>query len=275
MNAVYRGMDRDTLSLAYNNSNAVPDSASVIADMLVGSAAIYAARPCTRDLAYGPALAQSFDFFPADTANPADAPTFVFIHGGYWQSRAKEDFALVAGGPLGRGMNVVLAEYTLAPEASMTQIVAETGALLDHLVQHGHRRIVLCGHSAGGHLAAQYRSHPAVVCAMPVSGLVDLEPISLGALNDKLQLSADEIARFSPLRHIVKGAPTVVTVGADELPELVRHSKEYADACLAAGENVRYLALPGANHFSILFDLAQPDGLQMSALMQAMGSLRG
>jgi hypothetical protein len=28
--------------------------------------------------------------------------------------------------------------------------------------------------------------------------------------------------------------------------------------------------VPGANHFSILFDLARPDGVQLSALMKAM-----
>jgi arylformamidase len=105
---------------------------------------------------------------------------------------------------------------------------------------------------------------------MPISGLHDLEPISLCMWNDKLGLSAAEVARFSPVRHIGKGAPTVVTVGADELPELVRQSKEYADACRAAGERVAYVALPGENHFSILDDLARPEGLQMSALMEMM-----
>jgi arylformamidase len=269
MNALYRGMDRASLDTAYNNTGAVAGSAGILADFQARSAKIYAAHPCTRNLAYGSSLAESFDIFPSGRA---DAPTFVFIHGGFWQSCAKDDFAFIADGPLGHGMNVVLAEYTLAPGASMTRIVGEIGALLDHLVQLGHDRIVLCGHSAGGHLTAQYRSHPAVVCAMPISGLHDLEPISLCMWNDMLQLSTDEVVRFSPLRHIGNGAPTVVTVGADELPELVRQSKEYAEACHAAGERVEYLALPGENHFSILYDLARPEGLQMAALKETMRS---
>jgi arylformamidase len=269
MNAIYRGMDRASLDTAYNNTAAVAGSAAILADFQARSAKIYAAHPCTRNLAYGSSLAESFDFFPS---SQPDAPTFVFIHGGFWQSCARDDFAFIADGPLGHGMNVVLAEYTLAPQASMTRIVGEMGALLDHLVQQGHDRVVLCGHSAGGHLTAQYRSHPAVICAMPVSGLHDLEPISLCMWNDLLQLSAQEVARFSPLRHIGKGAPTVVTVGADELPELVRHSKDYAEACRVAGERVGYLALPGENHFSILDDLAKPEGLQMSALKEMLRS---
>ena len=267
MNAIYRGMDRASLDTAYNNTGAVAGAAGILADFQARSAKTYAARPCTRKLAYGSSGAESFDIFPS---GHADAPTFVFIHGGFWQSCAKDDFAFIADGPLGQGMNVVLAEYTLAPEASMTRIVGEIGALLEHLVQRGHARIVLCGHSAGGHLTAQYRSHPAVIAAMPISGLHDLEPISLCIWNDMLRLSMDEVARFSPVRHIGDGAPTVVTVGADELPELVRHSKEYAEACHAAGQRVRYLALPDENHFSILYDLARPEGLQMSALKEMM-----
>jgi arylformamidase len=267
MNAVYRGMDRATLDVAYNNTNAVHNSAELVADFQVRSAAIYAAHDCTRNVAYGPNPAQRFDLFPAAGA---DAATFVFIHGGYWQYRAKEDFAFVAAGPIAQGMTVVLAEYTLAPEASMTRIVAEIGELIDHLVRDGHRKIVLCGHSAGGHLAAQYRGHPAVAYAMPISGLIDLEPISLGVLNDALQLSADEIGRFSPLRHIGHGAPTLVTVGDAELPELIRHSKDYADACIAAGERVQYLPVPGANHYTMLYDLAKPDGLLLPALAHMM-----
>jgi arylformamidase len=267
MIAVYRGMDRATLDAAYNNTNAVQGSANIVADFQARSAAIYAAHPCTRNLAYGPNAAQRFDVFPATAA---DALTFVFIHGGYWQYRSKEDFAFAAAGPIGHGMTVVLAEYTLAPEASMTQIVGEIGGLIDHLVQQGHRKIVLSGHSAGGQLAALYRGHPAVTYAMPVSGLVDLEPISLGTLNDALQLSVEEIERFSPLRHVGHGAPTLVTVGDDELSELIRHSKDYADACVAAGERVQFLPVPGANHYTMLYDLAKPDGLLMSALSEMM-----
>jgi acetyl esterase/lipase len=72
------------------------------------------------------------------------------------------------------------------------------------------------------------------------------------------------------MQHIDSGAPMVVSVGDAELPELIRHSREYASACTAAGERASYVPVPGANHFSILFDLARPDGVQLSALMQAM-----
>ena len=105
---------------------------------------------------------------------------------------------------------------------------------------------------------------------MPISALVDLEPISLSWLNDKLQLTAVEIAAYSPLRRIGKGVPMTVSVGAAELQELVRHSSDYAHACKMHGEQVVYLPVPECAHFSVLDDLALPDGVQMNALAQAM-----
>lgn len=265
---LYRGMDRETLDIAYNNTRAVPNVGELIARMLSRSEAAYANRRHRPDLAYGDGARQRYDWFPGATP---DAPVLVFIHGGYWQSRSKEDFAFVVEGPLAAGFQVVLAEYTLAPEASMTRIVAEIGALLDQLARDGDRLgiegapVILSGHSAGGHLAAMHRAHPRVTHALPISGLMDLEPIRLGTLNDPLDLSLAEVAQLSPQRHIGPGAPMVVAVGGAELPELVRQSREYAEACQAAGQPTEYLAVPGRNHFDVLDELYSPDGALVAA----------
>jgi arylformamidase len=267
--AIYRGMDRAALDVAYNNTKAVADFAGIMADFQTRSRKLYDTAPCQRGLQYGEGPRERYDWI---SCSRPDAPTFVFIHGGYWQNCVKEDFAFVASGPLARGYNVVLAEYTLAPEATMTEIVAEIGLLLDHLAADrdglgiAGRPLCLSGHSAGGHLSAMYRAHPAVSRVLAISALVELEPISLCWLNERLKLSAREIADFSPLRHIGRGAPMVLAVGANELPELVRHSTDYALACEAAGEPVGLVHVPRCTHFSVLDDLARPDGWQMSVL---------
>jgi arylformamidase len=271
MNAIYRGMDRSTLDAAYNNSQAVTDFPAVLSAFQARSRRLYEAVSYQRDLRYGERPRERYDWIPCGLA---DAPTFVFIHGGYWQSCAKEDFAFIAEGPAARGYNVVLAEYTLAPDISMTGIVTEIGRLLDHLKADrdglgiAGRPLCLSGHSAGGHLTAVHRTHTAVSKALAISALVDLEPISLCWLNDKLTLTHAEIDDYSPLRHIGKGAPMMIAVGSHELPELVRHSTEYALACETAGERVGLLHLPGCDHFSILEDLARPDGWQMNVLAE-------
>jgi acetyl esterase/lipase len=72
------------------------------------------------------------------------------------------------------------------------------------------------------------------------------------------------------MRHIGKGVPMTVSVGMAELPELVRHSEEYAAACRQAGEQVEFVPLAGCNHFTILEDLARADGVQMEAVGRGM-----
>jgi hypothetical protein len=61
-----------------------------------------------------------------------------------------------------------------------------------------------------------------------------------------------------------------VTVGSAELPELVRHSAEYAEACRAKGEAVSYLPVPDRTHFTILTDLAKPYSSILIAVLEAM-----
>jgi acetyl esterase/lipase len=265
-------MDREALGRAYNNGAAVPDVADKIADFARRSAQVYASFDVKRDLAYGPGPRQRLDWIPGPRV---DAPTFAFIHGGYWQSRAKEEFAHVAAGPLARGFNVALIEYTLGPEARIGAIVEEIGRAVDFLAAHfvewgaDPARLCLAGHSAGGHLAASYRAHPAVSLALGISGLYDLEPIRLCYLNDKLDLSPAEVAAHSPEHHIGPGARTLLTAGSVELPELIRQSADYAARLRARGEPVEEIAAPGHDHFTVLDTVALPDGPALEAVARA------
>jgi arylformamidase len=127
--------------------------------------------------------------------------------------------------------NVAVPGYTLAPDARLTDIVAEIRQALTFLVDcagelgFDRRSIYMGGWSAGGHLATVVADHPAVRGAIPISGIFDLEPIALGVFNEKLRLSAEEITKLSPLRNLAQRSPPLsLFVGAAELPELKRQS---------------------------------------------------
>jgi arylformamidase len=266
-------MDQKILDDAYSNTQADPDWDATYARLQAESAGLYHEFGCIRDIAYGPQARERFDFLLCGASN---APLFIFIHGGYWQKCTKADFALCARGALERGFDAVLAEYTLAPQATMTQIVREIGMLLDFLAASSERytmrdrAVVLSGHSAGGHLTAMHRNHPSIAYAFPISGLFDLNPIAFTNLNDKLQLTPHELDLYSPQLHVTPGTPMTVTVGGAELPELKRQSQEYAQACATVDGGVAYLEVPGLTHFAMCDDLADPSGVQMTALMRAM-----
>lgn len=268
---LYRNMTKTELDLSYNNTQAADNFPEMLREFQMRSRNTYNTYNWKRDLRYGNKPRERYDFLSCGINN---APTYLFIHGGYWSNCVKEDFAFISEGPHAYGMNVILAEYTLAPDATMTEIVNETGMLIEHVIADtdnlgiSGNPLYLAGHSAGGHLSALYRSHPGVSKVHMISALVDLEPISLTWLQEKLNLTADEISAYSPLLHIQKGAVTMISVGAKELSELVRHSTDYAVACEKVGENVGLLHLPEATHFSVLNDLAEPDGWQINALMK-------
>jgi acetyl esterase/lipase len=257
-------MDQAALDAAYNNSAAVVDSASIIADWDRRSAELAAAYPQHLDVRHGPRERNRLDFF---AAHGNSAPVLVFIHGGYWQMRAKETFRFLAAGPLAHGISVANVAYTLAPDATLREIVAEIDAALTYVQANATRfgadreRIFVSGWSAGGHLTAQALSHTAVRGGVAISGIYDLEPIRLSFLNQKLGLGEQDVRTLSPLYHIATSSnPLAIAFGTSELPELQRQSRDYFEARAQASVPSTLLELRGHNHFTILEELASPQG---------------
>jgi arylformamidase len=274
-------MDRAALDAAYDNTGAVAESQAYRERWWRESAAIRAEPHGRLDVRFGTRPRATLDYFPSGSEN---APLFVFIHGGYWQRNEKERFSCLSKGPRQHGINVAMPGYTLAPEARLGDIVFEVHEALTFLaVRAGElgfdgQKIFIGGWSAGGHLTAAAIDHPVVRGGIPISGIFELEPIRLGVLNDKLGLTAGDVARLSPLRNLPERSPPMkLFVGGDELPELKRQSEDYAKAAAERGLPVSLTVLPGHHHFSILDELERPDGAMTRALVEmitAAGGLR-
>jgi arylformamidase len=261
-------MSRIERDAAYNNTNAVADSPKLNAAREAASAAFRKAHPEHLDVPYGPKERNRWDLFPAADPN---APCFVFIHGGYWQRNTRELFASVIAGPYARGWAAALPGYTLAPDASLAEIVAEINAALDWLAANGGKhgingKVVLSGWSAGGHLTAACFGHPRVSAGLSISGVFELGPIRDTYLNDKLGLSEDEIVQLSPLRQPMVKKPLAIAYGTAELPPLVGDSRELHRVRAAQHLPGPLLPVAGANHFTILPEISQPNGLLTNQL---------
>ena len=259
----WRAMSQQELDLGLNNGVAVAGSADLVAGWDRRSQEVRTRYPDHLDLRYGPRERNRIDFFKA----AANAPTLLFIHGGYWQTRAKETFAVFAEGPMAHGINVALIGYTLAPEATLDQIVAEIHVGIDTLAAKlpalggDGRGIVVSGWSAGGHLTSMALSHPRVRAGMAISGIYDLEPIRASYLDVKLKLDEPTSRRNSPMVQ-AGGAikPLSLVAGDAELPLLRKQTADFAGHRAKYGLPVTYEEIPGANHFTIMNELASPSG---------------
>lgn len=267
---VWRGMTRAQLDAAYNNSAAVKNSGEKLADWQRRSDIVRARQTELLDLKYGPRPRNRIDAFRCGRQR---APLLVYIHGGYWQRNAKEFYACLAEGPLARGIDVALIGYTLAPDATLTEIVAEVRAALRWLRAEGPglglamEKVIVSGWSAGGHLTAM--SVGDADAGLAISGIYDVEPCRLNYLNEKLNLTLDEQVALSPIRQLPSCSPPVtIAYGLAELPELQRQSREYHDARKATGLPSELLPLAGHDHFSILEELASPTGTLCEAVVR-------
>ena len=269
---LYRGLGREALDVAYDNTNAVgmEKRNAYISDWVKRSETVSNAWSPRSNISYGSRPRQRLDVFPCGST---DAPTLLYIHGGYWQMGDKEAYGFIGDALLASGFNFVLVEYTLAPEVQMDDIVSEIYAAIDWVIEKiskyggDPRRVFICGHSAGGHLTAMAMNDRRIAGGIAISGLFDLEPIRLNYLNQKLGLDEAEMLRNSPIRHIpAESSPLIVTVGLDELPELIRQSEDYHNAWQSRGHDGQYLPIPGHDHFSVLEELARADGLILKAL---------
>ena len=259
----WRGMTQEDRDLGLNNGVAVAESTDVVAGWERRSAEMRDRYPGHLDLRYGPRERNRIDFLKSSDKGP----TLVFIHGGYWQARAKEIFTQFAEGPMAHGINVALFGYTLAPDATLDEIVAEIHQGIDFLAGQlpdlggDPGRIVASGWSAGGHLTSMALSHPKVKAGMAISGIYDLEPIRHSYLNVKLKLDEAMSRRNSPVMQAGGPMkPLSLVAGSAELPLLRQQTADFVGHRAKYGLPVTYEEIPGSNHFTIMNELLSPAG---------------
>ena len=269
----WRKLDREALDSGLNNSAAVAGSGDIVAGWEKLSADMRARHGAHLNLPYGPRERNRIDFLEAHVPH---APTLLFIHGGYWQMRSKDAFTLFAEGALAHGINVALIGYTLAPDATLEQIVAEIHAGIDFLARQlidlgaDASRIVASGWSAGGHLTAMAMMNPRIKGGVAISGIYDLEPIRHSYLNVKLGLDEAMSRRNSPMLLTHAAKPMALTVGAAELPLLRKQTADFASHRARHGLPVVYEEIPGANHFTIMDEMAKPAGRITAMIRQVI-----
>ena len=276
------------LDAQYDARAAIPEQAAIRQAWTERSAHTRATRRCVLDVPYGADATETLDIFlPAQANAAARAPVLVYIHGGYWRALDKRDQSFIAAPFVDAGAVVVLPNHALAPAVSVRHIVLQllqaVAWVHRHIGAHGGdpARLVVAGHSAGGHLAAMMLTcrwaevaadlPPQVVhAALAVSGVFDLEPLRHAPfLAPDLKLTAAEARALSPARMPPPPRGLLLAaVGGDESAEFHRQSRliraAWGEAIVPVCET-----LPGRHHMNVLHDLAEP-GTRLHALARGV-----
>jgi arylformamidase len=268
------GYDAGWLDRMYNNRELVPEHPEYFRRWGETSADAVRSQPRQLDVRYGGGPNEHLDIFPCPEA---DAPVLVFIHGGYWRSLDKRDHSFVAPAFTKAGACVVVPNYALCPAVTIPQITMQMVRALAwtwrNVARHGGdpQRIVVAGHSAGGHLAAMmlacawpvfHRDLPAdlVKSALSISGLYDLEPIMhTPFLKPSLQLTPQQALQASPAHMPPPAGGVLYTVAGGDESEEFRRQNESIRAAWGKARVPVCETLPGLNHFSVLDALVQPE----------------
>jgi arylformamidase len=283
---VYRNFDQDTLDLEYRirDSIPLPEFEAIIARYGTDSATARDGLDCRLDVAYGDHSDEVVDIFPAGEG----APVMVWVHGGYWRMMSQKESASMAPGLVAAGVALVTVNYSLAPGASLDEIVRQCRSALAWTHANARDfggdpdRIYVSGSSAGGHLTGMLLAggwhrdfgvpEDAVKGACALSGLYDLEPVRLSEVNEWAKLDATAAQRNSPIHHLpTSGCPLIVSYGGNETAEFKRQTDDYAAAWRAKGFDCRYVASPDHSHFDIIFQLDQRDTPLGAALFDLIG----
>lgn len=234
-----------------------------------------------REIAYGDHPEQVADLhLPTGAAPAAGWPVVVLIHGGFWRQRFTRDLMTPLAEDLtDRGVAAWNVEYRrVGGDGGWPTTLTDAAAAVDHLealvaedAPLDLDRVVVAGHSAGGHLALWVAgrsvlgddapgSSPRVTPCLavgqaPVADLEAAQGLGDGAVVDLLGGRPDEVreryVQADPVRLVGHGVEVLLVHGEDDAIVPVEQSRRYASAAEVAGDEVEVVVLPG-DHFVVI-----------------------
>ena len=264
---IYKQYNEEQLNNQYNLRLHVPDFATYFERWEKLSKETREKYLIIKDIHYGDHERECLDVFPSAKPN---SKTLVYIHGGYWHLFDKSKFHFIADAFHADDVTTVLINYPLAPAATMDEMVASCRKALLWLHKNlqqfngDPQQVYIMGNSAGAHLAAmlvekewmQKNAADFIKGVCLLSGIFNLLPVQLLQLNSILNMSRETAMRNSPVELIpAEHCPLLICVGGDETDEFKCQSKQLYDKWKNKNTAIKFLELPGINHYSILESL--------------------
>ncbi len=203
-------------------------------------------------------------------------PLVVLIHGGFWRpAYDRVHVRATTEGLNAEGWTVAAPEYRRVPggpDATTSDVAAALAALPSLLADHHDGRVVVLGHSAGGHLAlwaAAAAPAPGLVLTVSLGGvgslaLAEADGLGSGAVRAFLGGPASARPDLDPALLPTPFSQVRLVHGAEDDVVPVSQARAYA----AAHHRARVVELPGCGHFGVIDPLAD-------AWHAVVGAVRG
>jgi len=206
------------------------------------------------------------------------APTLLFFHGGVWQQGDKSHYRNIGEAFAARGILTAVVNYRLTPAVRHPEHVRDAARavawIMRHAAEYGGRpdRIVLSGHSAGGHLVTLLVFDPRYLRAeglapeqlagvVPCSGIFDLTwPIDdtpeggfVRFIHPPFGESTALLEDASPIRHLrPTQMPLLVVLAGNDYRDMRAQSRRFVDALRRTGVPVTFETVPRREHFALV-----------------------
>jgi arylformamidase len=288
---VFMDYDQVELDASYDQVQYEPLIARVSKRLASNSEAMRARIGAPQRAAYGPTEIEKLDIYRTSRPN---APVFVFIHGGNWQSGAARDYASPAEMFVNAGAHYVALDFANIKEAGgdLGVMAAQVRRGIAWVCKNASTfggdpdRIFIGGHSSGGHLCGVALvtdwqkdfglPDNAVKGGLCMSGMYDMTPVRLSWRRSYVSFTDPMADAMSSQRHIDKlRAPVIVTYGGFETPDFQRQSRDFAAAVKAAGKPVQLIEAPNYAHLEMAESLGNPYGPNGRAALALMKLAQG
>jgi arylformamidase len=276
--------DKTNYDLLYNPRLVVENYQEIFDRWGEQSERARASLGCYLDVPYGPSEAEKMDVFRAQGKSRG---LLMYIHGGYWRSLDKKRFSFVAPALAKAGITVAVPDYALCPAVRIEDIVMQMVQACAWLYRNGENfgapanRLHLCGHSAGGHLAAMMLCcrwpdyspdlpKKVVGASMSISGLYDLaEIVKVPSVNCDVHLDKRSALKVSPaFLPPATDAPLHTAVGGEENEGFHMQNRLIGEKWGKVRKTD--IPCPGKNHFTVLDQVSDPETGLFKSMLEMM-----